>query len=49
MIEVNTKIKPVIEDLGITYFDAFALLKDPHKIVIERKYCEDPETFGFTK
>ncbi len=46
MIEVNTSIKPVLEDLGILYFDAFSLLKDPDEIVIEQKYCEDPETFG---
>lgn len=46
MIEVNERIKPIIEELGIEYFDVFSLLKDPTKNTIEREYCEDPETFG---
>ncbi len=46
MITVNSKILPALEDLGIIYFDTFSILKDPTQNVIERKYCEDPETFG---
>jgi len=46
MIEVNARIKPVLEDLGIIYFDTFAILKDPNRNIIEIKYCEDPDTFG---
>lgn len=46
MIEVNARVKPVLEDLGIIYFDTFAILKDPNRNIIETKYCEDPDTFG---
>ena len=46
MIAVNSAIRPVLEDLGIIYFDTFSLLKDPNQIIIENKYCEDPDTFG---
>ena len=46
MIDVNSRIRPVLEEMGITYFDTYAILKDPELNVIERKYCEDPETFG---
>ena len=46
MIEVNSKIKPILDQLGIEYFDAFSILKDSKQNIIERKYCEDPDTFG---
>ena len=46
MISVNTRIRPVLEELGIQFFDTFSLLKDSEKDIIEIKYCADPETFG---
>lgn len=46
MIDVNERIKPAIEDLGIEYFDVFSLLKDSDKNTIKLDYCEDPDTFG---
>jgi len=46
MITVNEKIKPIIEDLGMHFFDVFSLLKDPSENIIRREFCEDPETFG---
>jgi len=46
MSAVNAKIKPALEDLGISYFDVYSILKDSNENIIERKYCEDPETFG---
>jgi len=46
MVAVNAAIKPVIEGLEMTYLDVFTLLKDPEKNVIERVYCEDPDSFG---
>jgi lysophospholipase L1-like esterase len=46
VMAVNAFIKPALEMSDIEYFDAFAILKDPEKNVIERVYCEDPDTFG---
>lgn len=46
MIQVNEAIKPVLQELKIQYFDAFALLKDPERNAIQINLCEDPDTFG---
>ena len=46
MIEVNAAIKPVLEELGMIYLDAFSLLKDSSKNIINIELCEDPDTFG---
>ncbi len=46
MIEVNSKIMPALEEMGILYFDVFSILRDPNQNILERKYCEDPDTFG---
>jgi lysophospholipase L1-like esterase len=46
MIVVNDAIRPVIESLGMIYFDVFSLLKDEKVNTIKLEYCEDPDTFG---
>jgi N-acetylglucosamine-6-sulfatase len=46
MVAVNAMIKPVLKELGISYFDCFSLLKNASQNIIELKYCEDTETFG---
>ena len=46
MIEVNAAIKPILEELGMIYLDAFSLLKDSAKDIIDVELCEDPDTFG---
>lgn len=46
MIDVNQEIKPALEELGIFFFDAFSLLKDSDKNIININLCEDPDTFG---
>jgi len=46
MIEVNSKIRPELEELGFTYHDIFSLLKSKEENKLELRYCEDPDTFG---
>ncbi len=46
VMEVNSRIKPVLDAGGFIYFDAFSLLKDSEKNTLKLSYCEDPETFG---
>lgn len=46
MIVVNDAIRPVIESLGMIYFDVFSLLKDEMVNTLKLEFCEDPDTFG---
>lgn len=46
MVAVNARIKPVINELQMIYFDAFSVLKDQVQDHIRFEFCEDPETFG---
>jgi len=46
MIEVNSKIRPELEELGFIYQDIYPILKDKNENKLELAYCEDPDTFG---
>ena len=46
IVEVNSKIRPVLEKLGFTYHDIFPILKDKSEDKLQFGYCEDPDTFG---
>ena len=46
MIEVNSRIKPEIEELGFLFLDIYPLLKAKDQNKLEISFCEDPETFG---
>lgn len=46
MIEVNARIRPALEEMGIIYLDIYPLLKAKDEKKLEVSYCEDPETFG---
>lgn len=46
MIEVNSRIRPEIEEMGFIYLDIYPLLKAEGENKLEISYCEDPDTFG---
>ncbi len=46
MIEVNARIRPVLEEMGFIYLDIYPLLKAENENKLEFSYCEDPDTFG---
>ncbi|CAB4601889.1 unannotated protein [freshwater metagenome] len=46
IVTTNKKIKPALENLRIEYLDVFSLLKESGSIIIERRYCADPDSFG---
>lgn len=46
MIEVNAKIRPELEQLGLIFHDIYPILKDKVENKLELAYCEDPDTFG---
>ncbi|CAB4594481.1 unannotated protein [freshwater metagenome] len=46
MIEVNSRIRPVLEEMGFIYLDIYPLLKAKDENKLEISYCEDPDTFG---
>lgn len=46
MVEVNTAIRPELEQMGFIYHDIFPILKSETENKLKTIYCDDPETFG---